>query len=105
MNESMTAVIERNARFDSDFATEPYEVAWATEARWFFVPLDDANGTMELTTEISPDGLNWCSLDDQTHVISGMTSWAERDFGGWLRLRGSVKDTTVHGSLYLVLKA
>lgn len=107
MNESLTAVIERNDTFDSDFVTEPYEVAWASEARWFFVPIGDyAGGSMELITEISPDGLNWCPLDDQTHQITGTTSsWSEREFGGWLRLRGSVKDSPVRGSLYLVLKS
>ena len=32
---SFTAVLERNIRINGPFTTEPYEVAWATEARLF----------------------------------------------------------------------
>ena len=35
MRQSMTAVLERDTTFGARFATEPYEVAWASEARWF----------------------------------------------------------------------
>ena len=106
----MTAVIERNAIFDTDFATEPYEVAWAREARWFFLPTEPKTTTarMAVMTEVSPDGLHWCPLDvDEIHLGSvAMTTWASREFGGWLRLRGTVLEPgPVRGSIYLVLKA
>lgn len=108
MNESLTVVIERNAEFSSEFLTEPYEVAWAREARWFLV-LDanpDGATTIHIETEISPDGINWCPLEDAATRITGrrVSSWSIREFGGWLRIRGAVSGA-VKGSLYLALKA
>ena len=35
MRESHTAVVERNVVLEGPFATEPYEVAWASEAIYF----------------------------------------------------------------------
>ena len=29
---SYTAIVERNVRWEGEFATEPYEAAWASEA-------------------------------------------------------------------------
>lgn len=110
VNESLTVVIERNFDFDADFLTEPYEVAWAREARWFLVlddELDDRTA-IRLDTEISPDGLNWCPLEDtDSKVIDHrVTSWRIREFGGWLRLRGTVTAAGhTKGSIYLALKA
>ncbi|WP_210418104.1 hypothetical protein [Ruania zhangjianzhongii] len=109
VNESLTVLIERNTEFASEFATEPYEVAWAREARWFVVLDEPPNGVeFRLETEISPDGLDWCPLEDvQPHVAgSRVTSWSVRDFGGWLRVRGSVAGQgQVKGSIFLALKA
>lgn len=106
----MTAVIERNATFEIEFVTEPYEVAWAREARWFFVPVDPHAGghQVTITTEVSPDGLSWCPLEtDGVEIPVDQTStWASHDFGGWLRLCGTVDQPgPVRGSIYLVLKA
>ena len=94
---SFTAVLERSKSFTGEFATEPYEVAWAHEARFFIRVLDDQAGAawMELRTQISPDGLHWCDLDDIDHVTphsaaENLYSWAVSDFGGWLRVSGRV---------------
>ena len=35
LRRSYTAVVERNALWQGDFATEPYEAAWASEAIFF----------------------------------------------------------------------
>lgn len=109
VNESLTVLIERNAEFDPEFVTEPYEVAWAREARWFLV-LEEAPDQIEfqLDTEISPDGLDWCPLEGVPTHIAGecVTSWSVRDFGGWLRVRGSVTGQgKAKGSIFLALKA
>lgn len=107
VNESLTVLIERNAILTSDFVTEPYEVAWAREARWFLV-LDRApeRGQVRIDTEISPDGLDWCRLGEAaSHVTDErVSSWAVRDFGGWLRLHGVVSGQ-LKGSIHLALKA
>lgn len=110
VNNSMTAVIERNTTFNTDFVTEPYEVAWAREARWFFVPIKpiESGVNFRVVTEVSPDGLQWCALDEEAVDVggSGSTTWASREFGGWLRLRGTMSTSgELRASIYLALKA
>jgi hypothetical protein len=116
MQQSFTAVLERNTRLTGDFATEPYEVAWAREARWF-IRLLELRGTrarLEARAQISPDGLHWCDLDGSTVSLDepGMVSWPVREFGGWLRLKGSVTGDNGAGEggeakvlIYLALKS
>lgn len=85
---SQTVVLERNETFDAAFETEPYEAGWASEARWFINVLEGA-GTLEVNTQVSPDGLHWC--DDGSPGVSiaepGLHSFAGREFGAWVRLR------------------
>ena len=110
MRRSFTAVLEKNATFDDDFATEPYEAAWAGEARWFIriLEIDGAGAHLRARAQISPDGLFWC---DQGPVFpdmpeSGMYSIALHDFGGWLRLQCELggQDPRVKVLIYLALK-
>lgn len=91
MRSTMTAVLERNTVVREDFATEPYELPWASEAR-FFVQALEADGVLEFHTEISPDGLHWCPLEDTAHHIDspGLITWPVTGFGQWLRVRCSV---------------
>ncbi|MEV4470133.1 hypothetical protein AB0K18_21480 [Nonomuraea sp. NPDC049421] len=111
MRQVQTAVLERDTTFVSDFATEPYEVAWAGEARWFVHTLatsgDDAE--VRLVTQISPDGLTWCDLDGEEHVITepGLVTWPVDHFGQWLRLRGTVTgaDPSAKLRIYLTVKS
>lgn len=58
MRESFTAVLERNRTLAGEFATEPYEVAWAAEARWFVRTLErtGTGARMRVTTQVSPTG-------------------------------------------------
>lgn len=111
MRQSLTAVLERNTTVRGDFETEPYEVAWATEARWFVQVLSatDEQARLQITTQISPDGLTWCDYDETAMVTegTGLTSWAVREFGHWLRLRGTVRGEDVSAKLrvYLAIKS
>jgi hypothetical protein len=117
MQQSLSVVLERNSRLRGAFATEPYEVAWAREARWFvrILDLEGAGTRLEATTQISPDGLHWCDLDDRRVDLRerGLASWPAREFGGWLRLRGSVTgdpgtadaEPMAKVLIYLVLKS
>ena len=116
MQQSLSVVLERNTRLKGAFSTEPYEVAWAREARWFIWVLDLAGTAtrLEATTQISPDGLHWCDLDGHQATVRepGLVSWSAREFGGWLRLKGMVQgDTdsdeaaTAKVMIYLVLKS
>lgn len=122
MRQSFTAVIERNATLAGEFSTEPYEAAWAREARWFVRVLGHSGRAprMLVRTQISPDGLHWCDLDAGTEqtVDPGegpLHSWSAAEFGGWLRLRGTVVDSpaadpasapaSVKVLIYLALKS
>ncbi len=91
MRQSFTGVLERNATFTPDFATEPYEADWAGEARWFIRVLERRGEGVALRdfAQVSPDGVHWCDQDGLSMVIrdEGLASFAVRDFGGWLRLR------------------
>lgn len=110
MRKSFTAVLEQGNTFNEDFSTEPYEVGWAAEARWFIRVLELTGSTpdIELFPEISPDGLFWCK-DETPHLYisqEGLFSFSQRDFGQWLRLsaRVSGKNTRLKVIIYLALK-
>ncbi|MFC0007764.1 hypothetical protein [Micromonospora siamensis] len=109
----MTAVLERDGITGPHYTTEPYEVAWAREARWFLRVLDLPAGVsgFDCTVQVSPDGLNWVDLDEPATSVdaAGLVTWVSREFGGWLRLRATVHGdsagTQVPTLIYLALKA
>ncbi len=110
MLQSQTAVLERNTVLSGTFATEPFEVAWAREARWYFQALErTGNPEVSITTQISPDGITWLDLDDASFRIGDepVTSWPVREFGHWLRIRGTVEGdgegASVKVRIYLAL--
>lgn len=110
MRQSQAAVLERYRVLQGDFATEPYEVGWAGEARWFVQVLEVSrpDTRIVLTTQFSPDGLHWCDADVPVQVAEGKTmiSWPVREFGQWLRVRGSVEgdEGSAKVQIYLTLK-
>jgi hypothetical protein len=112
----MTAVLERDGiEAGRDYVTEPYEVAWAAEARWFVRVLrwPETVTRVELSVEISPDGLHWCSLESAPPCVitgPGIFSWPSDRFGGWLRLRAraagpETAGTAIPALIYLALKS
>ena len=112
MQESHTAVIERNVTWQGTFATEPYEAAWASEAL-FFVRVLAKENTLEglaARVQISPDGMHWCNegeiLQIPTTDGNGDLAFCRvEQFGGWLRLAGEVPaGASVTVIVYLVLK-
>lgn len=108
MLQSQTAVLERNTTFTTDFASEPFEVAWAREARWYFQVLEGGD-SITLFTQVSPDGINWVDLPEEPVVSegTGMTTWPVREFGHWLRIRGTFSSATGRAKVrvYLALKS
>lgn len=106
MLQSQTAILERNTTFSGDFATEPFETGWAREARWFVQVLStDGDPDVQLTTQVSPDGLTWVDLDEPHHLSGELTSWKVQEFGHWLRIRGTVDPGSVKVRIYLALKS
>ncbi len=73
ISHSMTAVLEKSERFSENFETEPYEVAWAHEARWFIRVLERSGdeAPLKFYPQISPDGLFWCDEGSEPLVVNG----------------------------------
>lgn len=88
MRQSQTAVLERGIILDKEIATEPFETAWAKEARWFVQFLESSDVTVSMRTQISADGLVW--VDHEDRPVEGparqVLTAPVRDFGHWLRL-------------------
>ncbi|OQO89574.1 DUF6385 domain-containing protein [Saccharomonospora piscinae] len=109
MRQSQAAVLERYRVLRGDFTTEPFEAGWAGEARWFVQVLETSQPSTRLvvTTQLSPDGLHWCDAEVETQVAEGTTilTWPVREFGQWLRIRGTVEDEgSAKVQIYLTLK-
>ena len=104
---SHTAVLERNVTFTDVLVTEPYEVAWSSEAR-VFVRTPDLSGHIEASAEISPDGLFWIpeGTPPVTLAQAGLLSFPLRDYGHWLRVvvRVSGETPSARVIIYLALK-
>ena len=95
MRRSYTAVVERNALWKGDFATEPYEAAWASEAIFFVRALEvspDFSGIARV--QISADGIHWvdeCTYIDLPREKDEVAFCKVSHFGGWLRIVGGVQ--------------
>jgi hypothetical protein len=94
MRQSQSAVMERGVELERVHETEPFEVAWAGEARWYIQFLRPAPGSeVEFRVQISPDGINWVDHEHQPPVVSeavGLLSVSVERFGHWLRLRSEL---------------
>jgi hypothetical protein len=110
MRQSQSAVIERGVELDELLETEPFETAWASEARWFVQFLRPApQSTVEIRVQISPDGIHWIDHESLSAVQSeavGLLSIPVERFGHWLRLRIAQKSGEASPLLriYLELK-
>jgi len=110
LRQSYTAVVERANPFTSEFATEPYEAGWASEAVIFIKIRDPINVSLriEARVQISPDGIDW--VDEGTSfpaiVHQGSHFVKVTNFGNWLRVAGriNVPETPVAATVYMVLK-
>lgn len=109
MRNSSMIVLERLKDMEGEFATEPYEAGWASEAI-FFVRVEEpspSDATVRSTVQLSADGINWVD-EGGSLVTEGLGSSFVRvaHFGGWLRLRGTVSSSTgrTRVSIQLALK-
>ena len=76
MRQSQSAVMERGFDLERVHETEPFEVAWAGEARWYVQFLRPAPGSeVEFRVQISPDGINsdiHGSAEYRAHLVGVM---------------------------------
>ena len=110
IRQSFTAVVDRNQTWVGPFASEPYEVGWATEAV-FFVRVLKASGNFAFTTaeiQISPDGMHWCDEGTQFQIsteINAISFGRVTLFGNWLRIMGELPpECSLTVMVYLSLK-
>ena len=109
LRRSFTAVLEKGSTFTGEFCTEPYETAWAREARWFVRVLRADEGVgLHLVPQVSPDGAEWCDAGSGSLRLQGvgLVSMPLVNFGSWLRLRGTTtgRAGSVTVLIYLALK-
>ena len=109
MRRSYTAVVERGEPLAGEWATEPYEVGWATEALFFLRLLEAPPGArLTARVQLSPDGMRW--VDEGTTLPEpaapeGLAFARVREFGNWLRLAGTVSGPpAIRAIIYLTLK-
>lgn len=94
MRQSHTAAIELGTTWEGEYATEPFETAWAREAIFFIRLIDGAAPSAAVArVQIAPDGIHW--VDEGTEIplppVPGPTTFRRlRHFGGWLRLTGTL---------------
>ena len=88
MHTTNTSVLARRVWVRSDFVTAPYEAGWATEAV-FFTQVEGSHPELEISTEISPDGINWVARGTPTTLAADASITDNRltVFGNWVRLR------------------
>jgi hypothetical protein len=108
VRQNYTAVVERNRVFRGDFATEPYECGWASEAIFFVRKLEisgDVAGT-RMRVQISGDGMHWCEEGTTLDLTDSEVDFAKvRHFGNWLRLGGALPvGTSIRVIVALTLK-
>jgi hypothetical protein len=110
LRRSHTAVLEKNATFTESFCTEPYEVAWAGEGRWFIriLEFEGEDASLNAAVQVSPDGLHWCDEGSKLDTITepGLYSLPVTEFGHWLRLSCKLKGSqpSIKVMIYLALK-
>ncbi len=95
MRQNYTATVERNRVMQGEFATEPYECGWASEAIFFIRKLETKGNILgaRWRVQISGDGIRWC---DEGTVVTSSDAEVDfcrvRHFGNWLRLAGALPD-------------
>jgi hypothetical protein len=103
-------VLERLKDMPGDFATEPFETGWASEAQ-FFIRLHSMEGkenpALHAKVQISADGIEWVDRNIAFPKITRPGNYyVDVDkFGGWLRLVCETEgDCAYRVTVQLVLK-
>lgn len=89
LKRAFTAVIERNVVVQGRLESEPYETAWAGEARWFVHVLSAEPATkLQIESQLSPDGITWCAHESApaNHTGPGLFSLPLKMPGPYQRL-------------------
>jgi hypothetical protein len=105
LRNAYTAVIARGDLWSGKVHTEPYEVAWASEAIFFIHLMPESKnhiGAAFAHVQISPDGLHWVKEGTSfalPNIPDTVSFTRVSNFGGWLRLEVDIPS----GSEYKVV--
>ncbi|MEO7940469.1 MAG: hypothetical protein ABIR55_17705 [Burkholderiaceae bacterium] len=95
MRNAYTAVIARGDWWEGQLQTEPYEVAWASEAIFFIRVMQTGDATSPglasamARVQLSPDGMHWVDEGNSLRIpahADALVFARVREFGGWMRL-------------------
>ncbi len=95
VRQNYTAIVERNIKFSGEFASEPYECGWASEAIFFIRKLktEGAAAGTPVRVQISPDGMRWCDEGTQLALTGAEVDFIRvKHFGNWLRITGTLPE-------------
>ena len=87
MQQNNTSVLAHRIIIVGGYASQPYEPGWASEVG-VFVQVEGEHPSLELATEISPDGINWIRRGEIV-TLTADASIAELPltrFGNWVRV-------------------
>jgi hypothetical protein len=91
MREAITAVVARGDTWSGIAASEPYDVAWASEAVIFLRSLGAEGHPEEARAwvQISPDGIRWVDEGSLLPIpkVDEISSVRIANFGTYLRVR------------------
>lgn len=93
IRQNYTAVVERNREFQGEFASEPYECGWASEAIFFVRKLETTGAVAgaEFRVQISGDGMRWCDEGTRGAFTDNEVDFVRvKHFGNWLRIAGQL---------------
>jgi hypothetical protein len=106
MHTTNTSVLARRVRISGEYSTLPYEAGWATEGA-FFIQAEGQHPDLEITAEVSPDGVNWrARTATRLPAEESLVDLPIARFGNWLRLRitGARPESTARILVHLNLK-
>ena len=95
VRQNYTATVERNRVFQGEFASEPYECGWASEAIFFIRKLETTGPVAgsQVKVQISPDGMRWCDEGTAVELSAAEVDYVRvKHFGNWLRVAGRLPE-------------
>lgn len=107
MHNVHTAVVARRVPISGTYMTLPFEAGWATETV-VFVQSEDEHPDLEVSVEVSPDGLEWIQRGSSV-VLAATKPMIEipiLNFGNWIRVRiaGASESASAKILIHLVMK-
>ena len=96
------SAVERRITINSNFQSHPMETGWASEAIFFLIVEEAAQGaSLSAAVELSADGINWVSEGTVFPEITAAGHYFAKvkHFGNWLRVSGTANGSNAQFKL------